>query len=308
MSIAWPKSWFDEPRRAETGGGGRALGGVLENVPFSTRTTFRVGGPARVLLEPFDPESAVAVMRTARDRGIPLRILGNGSNLLVSDAGFDGAVLCTDRLRRCIREDDRFHLWAGTSLVGLVNHAAKVGLSGLEGLIGIPAQVGGAIRMNAGGRWGEIFDVLESVTVCDAETAEVRRLARADCAPSYRNGNLGSALVLEATIRLRPGDARAIVETTQDHLREKNAVQPVQEPSAGCIFKNPRPDRAGHVIEACGLKGTRIGGIEVSRKHANYFVNVGNGTCDDALRLIDLVRERVRAARGIELETEVQVW
>src|SRR4029434_8835626 len=160
----------------------------------------------------------------------------------------------------------------------------------------------------AGGRWGEIFDVLESVTLCDLATAEVRTLSRAETGPSYRSSNLGDVLVLEATLRLEPGDAKSIAEETKAHLLEKNAAQPVAEPSAGCIFKNPKPDRAGLVIEACGLKGERVGGVEVSRKHANYFVNVGGGTCSDAQRLMDLVRARVRRERSIDLETEVQIW
>jgi len=313
MSIGWPMSWFDEPRlgsvrTADTAAPARAFGGVRTDVPMSQLTTFQVGGPAHLLLEPLDPQSAAETVRRVRQRGLPVRVLGNGSNLLVSDAGVEGAVIFTDRMRRCIQDEDRIRAWAGTHLVGLVNYAAKVGLSGVEGLIGIPAQVGGAVRMNAGGRWGEIFDVLESVTVCDLETGDVRTLSRAECQPTYRNSNLGNQMILECVLRLKPGDRKAIAEATKEHLLEKNAVQPVTEPSAGCIFKNPKPDSAGKVIESCGLKGTRIGGIEVSPKHANYFVNVGGGTCDDALRLIELVRDRVRRERGIELQLEVQLW
>jgi UDP-N-acetylmuramate dehydrogenase len=305
MSTEWPTSWFDDPRTSR--------GGSRRDVPLRTLTTFQIGGPARLLLEPLDPESAVSAIRRAREAGIPLRILGNGSNLLVHDSGVDGVVLSTARMRRCVREDDRFHAWAGVGLPGLVNHAAKLGLSGVEGIIGIPAHVGGAVRMNAGGKWGEIFDVVESVTVCELATGEARRLARSECNPKYRESNLGEVLVLETTLRLRPADPKEVLETTKEHLVEKNAAQPVVEASAGCIFKNPKiPEAAGRsaakLIDDAGLKGTRVGGVEVSRKHSNYFVNCGGGTCADALALIDLVVKRVRDSSGIRLETEVQIW
>jgi UDP-N-acetylmuramate dehydrogenase len=197
--------------------------------------------------------------------------------------------------------------------VGFVNHAAKAGLSGVEGLIGIPAHLGGAIAMNAGGKWGEIFDVVESVTTVDLTTGETRTRARGDCQPRYRDGNLGDAVVLEAVLRLTPGDAKAIQDATKEHLLEKNANQPVVEKSAGCIFKNPKSEKAAgrsaaKLIQDAGLKGTRVGGIEVSRKHSNYFVNLDGGSCEDALRLIDLVTEKVEREFGVRLETEVKIW
>jgi UDP-N-acetylmuramate dehydrogenase len=305
MSTAWPTSWFDEPRISR--------GGVRTDVPLKGLTTFAIGGPARVLVEPLDPESAVAVVRRAIERGVSLRILGNGSNLLVSDSGVDGVVLSTARMRRCVQDGERFQIWAGSPLVGFVNHAAKVGLSGVEGIIGIPAHIGGAILMNAGGKWGEIFDVVESVSVCDLATGEPRRLERAECNPKYRDANLGDVLVLETTLRLRPANPKDVAEATKEHLLEKNASQPVVEPSAGCIFKNPKGEAAAgrsaaKLIQDAGLKGTRIGGVEVSRKHSNYFVNCGGGSCVDALSLVDLVVKRVEESSGIRLETEVKIW
>jgi UDP-N-acetylmuramate dehydrogenase len=281
---------------------------VREGVRLADLTTFRIGGPARALLEPATPEAAAAAVRQARERGAGLRILGGGSNLLVADEGVDDLVLATSRMRRCIRDGDRFHVWAGTSLPGLVREAHRAGLSGLEGLPGIPAQLGGAIRMNAGGRWGEIFDVVESVTVCDLATGETARRTRAECRPAYRDSRLGAVLVLEATLRLAPGDPKEVYARTKEHLEEKNRIQPVAEASAGCIFRNPAPLRAGSLIDECGLKGARVGAIEVSRKHANYLVNLGGGTCRDALALVELVRERVRRERGVVLETEVEIW
>lgn len=320
MSIEWPTCWFDEPTKVKLlklqgadAGKRAASGGVRTDVPMSDLTTFRIGGPARVLVEPLDPESAAEVVRRALEREVPLRILGNGSNLLVNDAGVDAVVLCTSRMRRAIREDNKYYLWAGTPLVGFVNDAARSGLSGVEGIIGVPAQIGGAIAMNAGGRWGEIFDVVETVTICSLETGEVRTLSRAEMNPRYRDSNLGRVLVLEATLSLKPGDPKAIVATTREHLLEKNAAQPVTEPSAGCIFKNPigadgRKSSAAKLIEQTGLKGARIGGVEVSRKHANYFINIGGGASSDALALIDHVRQRVAKEHGVTLETEVKIW
>lgn len=322
MSIELPTCWFDEPTRTKLQiakgemPAGRAIvasGGMRTDVPMSDLTTFRIGGPARVLLEPLNPESAAEIVKRAIERGVALRILGNGSNLLVSDAGVDGVVLCTSRMRRAIRDENKYYLWAGTPLAGFVNDAAKAGLSGVEGIIGIPAQIGGAIAMNAGGKWGEIFDVVESVTICSLRTGEVRKLRRDEMQPRYRDANLGDALVLETVLALKPADAKEVQAVTREHLLEKNAAQPVTEPSAGCIFKNPKTAdgqkiAAARLIDQTGLKGTRIGQVEVSRKHANYFVNLGGGRCDDAMRLIDLVRERVEKAHGIVLETEVKIW
>lgn len=316
MSIKWPTNWFDDPTKiySRQVASTIAAGGVGIDVPLSKLTTFRIGGPARVLVEPLTPESAVEVVRRAIERNITLKILGFGSNLLASDAGVDGVVLTTTRMRRATREDDRYTLWAGSPLVGFVNDAAKAGLSGVEGIIGIPANLGGAIAMNAGGKWGEIFDVVESVTVCDLRTAEVRTLQRHELNPHYRDANLGQVLVLSTVLRLKPADPKVVVETTRQHLMEKNRAQPVTEPSAGCIFRNPKPAPGGAklaaaaLIDQSGLKGTRIGGVEVSHKHANYFVNLGNGTCNDALALMDLVRERVHREFNVILENEVKLW
>ncbi|MFN0207222.1 MAG: UDP-N-acetylmuramate dehydrogenase [Planctomycetota bacterium] len=325
MSIEWPTNWFDDPNKIKVNVGGgtsrninggadrningrAAFGGVRTDVLFRDLTTFRIGGPAKVLVEPLDPDSAAEVVRRACERNVKLKILGNGSNLLVSDAGFDGVVMSTARMRRAIRQEEYYHLWAGTPLVGFVNDAAKAGLSGVEGIIGIPAMIGGAIAMNAGGRWGEIFDVVETVTICELSTGEVRTLRKPEMQPKYRDANLGNVMVLETTLKLRPADRKTVVEETKSHLIEKNSSQPVTEPSPGCIFKNPKPHSAAQLIDVTGLKGTRIGGVEVSRKHANYFVNVGGGTCDDANRLIDHVRERVAKEHNIELETEVKIW
>lgn len=322
MSIEWPTCWFDEPTKVKllkASGASRdevgivASGGVRSDVPMSDLTTFRIGGPARVLVEPLNPESAAEVVRRALDRDVPLRILGNGSNLLVSDEGIDGVVLSTSRMRRAIREDNKYYLWAGTPLVGFVNDAAKAGLSGVEGIIGIPAQIGGAVAMNAGGRWGEIFDVIESVTICSLLDGTVKTLSRGEMKPKYRDSNLGPSLVLDATLVLKPSDPKTVQAVTRDHLLEKNRAQPVAEPSAGCIFKNPKDKNgekqsAAKLIEQTGLKGTRIGRVEVSQKHANYFVNVGGGRCSDALALMDLVRERVGKEHGVALETEVKIW
>jgi UDP-N-acetylmuramate dehydrogenase len=312
MSTKWPTNWFDDPGKVSdhriATARPSAYGGVRCDVPMSEWTTFRIGGPAAVLVEPATPESAVEVVRRALEREVPLRVLGHGSNLLVSDDGVDGVVLCTDRMRRAIRNEDRYDVWAGTSLSGFVKDAAKSGLSGVEGIVGIPAQIGGAIAMNAGGNWGEIFDVVETVTLCELDTGTVKTLKRAEMQPAYRDSRLGRVIVLEATMRLHPSDPATVTSATESHLREKNAAQPVAEPSAGCIFKNPKPHAAAKLIDDLGLKGTRVGGVEVSRKHANYFVNLGGGTCRDALALIEVVRDRVRKECGVELETEVKIW
>lgn len=291
----------------------------------------RVGGRAEWLLEPSSPAELRAAWLAALERGCVPRILGGGANLLVEDGLHPGVVITTDRMARVFRpgaahtpeedaarraaEEEREPLlvaWAGAGLPGLCRTARDLGLAGLAGMVGIPGHLGGGVAMNAGGRWGELWDVVESVHVLTPEGEELE-LPRAECAPRYRDGGLEGRIVLGAVLRLKPGDPAAIRAEMQDYLAQKSAAQPVQEHSSGCIFQNPDRElsggrTAGQLVEQCGGKGLARGDALVSPKHGNFIVNRGAARAEDVLALIEDVRRLVRDRTGIELRTEVKVW
>jgi UDP-N-acetylmuramate dehydrogenase len=311
---------------------------AVANAPLAPRTTVRVGGAAEWLLEPATPDELAEAWRAARERGHRPRILGGGANLLVPDGVVPGVVLTTERMARVFRpgrldagdqyapgdaspgaaiERERgapteLVAWAGMPLPGLVRTSRELGWTGLEGLAGIPGHLGGGVAMNAGGRWGDLWDVVANVRVLTAEgTLEDR--ARADCSPRYRDGNLSGAVVLGAVLRLEVGDPAAIRERIRGYLTEKSATQPVTERSSGCIFKNPDPERsggrsAGRLVDDCGGKGLARGDALVSPKHGNFIVNRGRARAADVLGLIEDVRRLVADRTGVELETEVEIW
>jgi UDP-N-acetylmuramate dehydrogenase len=296
----------------------------------------RVGGQAEWLLEPADPEQFAAALVAAREHGGPVRILGGGANVIPCDGILPGVVIATSRLNRVFRpppgssglepleglpaerapaprdEEARLVAWAGASLPALVAQARDLGWSGLEGLIGVPGQLGGGVAMNAGGRWGELWDVVERVRVLD-EDGRVLDLERSQCRPRYRDGNLGRCAVVCAVLRLAPATVADVRERGREYLQEKKRVQPVAEWSAGCVFKNPPKDKsagrsAGQLIEACGLKGLSRGDAQVSPLHANFIVNRGHATASDVLALIDELRARVAERTGLVLEGEAKLW
>jgi len=297
----------------------------------------RVGGRAQWLLEPKSPDELCRALVAAREQGYEVRMLGGGANLIVQDGVLPGVVIGTDCLDRVFRpeveatddpyaedvpttrvaptsrtDDPRLVAWCGASLPGLVRKASDLGWSGLEGLVGVPGHLGGGVMMNAGGRWGDLWDVIESVRVLSFD-GEVRDLARADCDPQYRSGNLGDVVVIAAVLRLVPDNSLVVKERAKQYLLEKNRVQPVTESSSGCIFKNPDPElsdgrSAGKLIDDLGLKGLERGRAMVSERHGNFIINRGGATAADVLGLIDDVRARVADATGIKLSIEVRRW
>ena len=299
MSDAWRASI-----RAELQG---AQAIVRESVPLARETHVRIGGPAAFFVEPMTEDAVSAVVRACRDVDAPMHVLGGGSNLVVADDGVPGVVMRLDRLNRFVHDGERLSAGAGVTLPSVVSNCKKVGLAGLETLVGIPAVVGGAVAMNAGTREGSTFDHLESILVCDAD-GQVTELARAELRPQYRDGGLGDRIVLNATFVLQPDDPDQIYERLATSLKRRNATQPVTEKSVGCVFRNPDGASAGQLIEQAGCKSLRRGSISVSPKHANYFVNEGDGTCADFLALMEDVRDRVRADSGAELQAEVKFW
>jgi UDP-N-acetylmuramate dehydrogenase len=282
-------------------------GAVRQNVALAGLTHLRVGGPAEWFLEPFAEEDAARCVRVCREYDVSLRVLGGGSNVLVADEGVRGAVLSLAGHNRMVRDRTRVSAGAGVTLASLLRSTKEVGLAGLERLTGIPAQVGGAVAMNAGTHDGATFDHLVSITAVEP-SGEIVVLGRDRLHPEYRDGGLGDLVVLTATWELAEDDPNAIFQRFSESLRRRNATQPVSQRSVGCVFKNPPGDAAGRLIEAAGCKTMRVGAIEVSGVHANYFVNNGGGTCRDFLALMAEVRRRVQAQSGVYLEPEVKLW
>lgn len=282
-------------------------GAVRENVELGPLMHLRIGGPADWFLEPFGEEDVATAVRVCRELQVPLRILGGGSNVVVADAGVRGAVMHLGNLNRIVRDEVRITAGAGVTLPSLLRATKEVGLAGLERLTGIPALVGGAVAMNAGTRDGETFDTLVSLTVVEPDgTIAVR--GRDSFQPVYRDGCLRDAIVVQATFHLEPDDPRAIFERFSASLKKRNATQPITQRSVGCVFRNPAGLAAGQVIEEAGCKTLRIGAIEVSGLHANYFINLGTGTAADFMAVMTEVQRRVRERNGIDLTPEVKFW
>ena len=279
-----------------------------EGVPLAPYTWFRLGGPARFLFEPQSESELSEALRHLHARAIPVRFLGKGANLLIDDAGVDAAVirLIGESFERVTLAGTTVTAGAGADLMKLVKQLSRSGLGGLEVLAGIPATVGGAVRMNCGGKYGEIGARVRSVRVV-TPTGEI--CERSDVRFSYRATTLGEDRVVGATFELVSDDPRRTADAYERIWREKMASQPaLGERSAGCIFKNPPEHKAGQLIDQCGLKGTRVGGAEVSHRHANFIVAHAGATARDVFDLITLVQGRVAAQRGVWLETEVEIW
>jgi UDP-N-acetylmuramate dehydrogenase len=277
--------------------------------PMSRHTTLRIGGPADAWFEPATVGALQAVIRAAAARAIPMCTVGSGSNLLVRDGGIRGLVICTKALRGLRREQDtQVIVEAGVSTGRLLVAATEWELGGLEFLGGVPGSVGGGLIMNAGTYLGEFVNVTTRVdSVRLADGARVSRDAAA-CGFRYRHSELPpDEVVVEGHLALKPrprAEIEADVRSLRDRRRDR---EPKGFPNAGSIFKNPPNLFAGKLIEDAGLKGRRVGGAEVSPKHANWIVNVGAATAADVLALVDVVRAEVYARHGLTLEMEVKV-
>ena len=280
---------------------------VCEREPHSSHTTFRIGGEATVMVTAETAAQVIAVKRLCSETETPLLVIGNGSNLLVSDDGFDGVVL---RLaaRETVIDGCLVRAAAGSSLTKLCNDVCDAGLSGLEFAFGIPGTVGGAVFMNAGAYGGQLSDVLRRVTAV-TPTGDVVTLEAEGLALGYRHSVFmeNGCIVLEAEMELKPGDPCAIRAAMTDYLTRRRDKQPLEYPSAGSFFKRPKGHFAGALIEQCGLKGFAVGGAAISEKHAGFVINLGGATCADVLALGDAVSRTVKERFGVELEREVQL-
>lgn len=281
---------------------------VAFNEPMRHHTSLRVGGPADALVEPDSLDELCAVVKFAHDEGVPLTVIGRGTNLLVKDGGIRGIVMRLGKGFDYVRiEGTRVIAGAATYTMGLAREAVRHGLSGLECLCGIPGTVGGAIWGNAGAAGGETADCLESVK-CVNRDGSLAVLRREALEFGYRHSNIGDRIVAEATFVLKPAEsAEALQKFVQDHLRYRRQTQPVAEANAGCMFKNPEGISAGKLLDELGAKGLRVGDAQVSEKHANFIINRGQASGEDILTLIRQLHQLAWERRGIRLETEVRI-
>ncbi len=281
---------------------------IERDVPMRTLTTFRLGGPADFVLRAQDETQVLQAYSAARELGLPVYTIGNGSNLIVRDGGIRGLVIVVGRdMAQVHSEGTTLIAGAGVPLTDLAWEAVRLGLGGLEWACGIPGTLGGACAMNAGAYGGEIKQVIQSVRYLEngiiieknVLDEEMGYRTSAYCAPER--------IVLGAKLTLVADDGGAAARQ-EDYLVRRREKQPLEYPSAGSVFKRPPGCFAGALIESAGLKGLRVGGAEVSLKHAGFIVNVGEATANDVLQLIEQVKERVQKTHGVELHCEPKIW
>lgn len=269
-------------------------------------TSFRIGGLAEVLVEPADLDDLCRLVAQARADRVPLFVVG-GTNLLVRDGGIRGIVVSLVKFKGVRQEPDHvLYAEGGVGMPTLIGYAVRRSLAGLEWSAGIPGTVAGCVVMNAGTRLGEMKDAVKAVRMVDPR-GRVLDIPAADIPFSYRRAHLPRGIVAGVWLQLKPGDHDRIEKTVKDYLQYRKDTQPLTLPSAGCVFKNPPQDSAGRLVEAAGLKGARIGDVQVSEKHANFMVNVGHARAKDVLALIRKVRAVVKKTSGVALELELKV-
>ena len=275
--------------------------------PMSRHTTFRIGGPSRVFACPGDERDLAALLLFCTEEGIPYALLGNGSNLLVSDRGFGGVIISMENWDSLHIEGNRMRAGAGVLLPRLSREAQAASLAGLAFACGIPGTIGGALVMNAGAYGREMKDVVRRVKVMTRD-GQVKTLEAEALGLGYRTSLIPAKgyVVLEAELELMPGDSQEIRAEMESLSAKRREKQPLEYPSAGSTFKRPTGYFAGKLIDDAGLRGLRVGDAQVSEKHCGFVVNRGNATAADVLSLCAQVRERVREAFGVELELEVR--
>ncbi len=283
---------------------------ILIDSPMSRQTSFKVGGNADIIAFPKNIDSLLSVLKAANESKVPFTIMGNGSNLLVKDCGIRGIVVKTTAMNpEIVIDNETIRCSAGTSLSKLCTAALENGLTGLEFAYGIPGTVGGAVFMNAGAYGGEIKDVLTSTQHISPDFI-IENINASDLNLAYRRSFYSENpdyTIVAAEFKLKKGDKNEIKEKMDDLIGRRKDKQPLEFPSAGSTFKRPEGYYAGALIEQCGLKGYRIGGAEVSEKHAGFIINRYSGTATDILDLIDYVKKTVKDNTGVTLEPEVKI-
>ena len=289
----------------------KSLGAVVEeNAPMSKYTSFKTGGNADLLITPASVDSLTQIIKKCKELNIKPFVMGNGSNLLVTDKGYKGAIIKIGSNLSSMKlvDENTIECESGVMMKALCNFALDNSLSGLEFAFGIPGNLGGAIYMNAGAYGGEMKDVLYSCTHIDSD-GNIGTLTKDQLDLGYRRSAYtdNGYTIISATLKLQKGDKTEIKEAMNDKLRRRKEKQPLEFPSAGSTFKRPEGYFAGALIEDCNLKGYTIGGAQVSEKHAGFVINRGGATSTDILNLIKHIQNTVFEKHGVKLETEVKI-
>jgi UDP-N-acetylmuramate dehydrogenase len=282
---------------------------VREQVPLAERTWLKVGGPAQFFAMPSSVEELLAVVNRSREEGLSARLLGGGSKVLVRDEGVAGMTIAL--AHPCFQQVEvhgrRAKLGGGAQLANAITLTVGAGLAGLETLVGIPGTVGGALRGNAGTHGGDIGQWAIRATVM-TRGGEIQDREHHDLVFAYRQSSLDELVILSAEFELEEEDPNELTKRMQKQWIVKKANLPLVSENTGCIFKNPRGMSAGMLIDQAGLKGERVGNVEVSQRHANFFIAHPGATAREVLQLADVVRNRVAEKMGVELEMEIEVW
>ncbi len=280
-----------------------------KDLPLSTVSSFRIGGNASYVIYPTTIDELASLSALCRSISVPNIVIGNGTNLLFADSGYEGAVIVTTQVKDIKIEGNTVTAGCGVSFTHLASAACEAGLSGLEFAYGIPGTVGGAVFMNAGAYGGEMKDVCASVTVYDSDSDEIYDIKAEDCAFGYRESIFQNKdmMILSAKLTLTEGDSAEISEKMNALMQQRVDKQPLNFPSAGSTFKRYPGYFAGKLIEDAGLKGYTIGGAQVSEKHAGFIINIGNATASDVLALIGHIQSVIKNNVGIELQPEVRI-
>ena len=282
---------------------------VKKDWPLGSMTWYGIGGNADYFITPKTVDQLSEVVRRCSENEVPLRVLGFGSNLLISDEGVRGAVIKLEsgEFTETKFDGDEVVAFAGANLSKLVLDCVRKGLGGIETITGIPGSVGGAIKMNAGGTFGDIGSSVESVTLMDSE-GKLFEKSKPELVFGYRSVNVTSNVIVSTRLKLVEADPEQLLRTVKEIWIYKKNSQPLSSKNAGCVFKNERGISAGALIDRAGLKGLQIGGAKVSEKHANFVLTEKNCTSSDVKRLIDAIRERVKERSDIDLELELEIW
>lgn len=273
--------------------------------PLAHYTTLGIGGRADYIAFP-NEEDILSLLETLKNEMIPFYVIGGGSNLLIGDRGFRGFIVSTRNMDTINLKSFTLTVGAGVRLGRVIALLSKRGLAGMEGLVGIPGTIGGAVFGNAGSFGYEIKDCLEQIEIIDAQLKD-RTIKKSEIMFQYRSSGLPESSIIKNATFILKEEREDIFSKMKEFLTKKKQTQPLKERSAGCVFKNPESASAGFLIEKAGLKGTRVGDIIVSNVHANYFINVGKGKATDFLRLMEIVKERVFKAFSVELEPEIKL-
>lgn len=281
---------------------------VLYEAPLRQKTTFRIGGTAKAFFAPRSIEALVTVYRRCLEYDIPIYILGGGSNLLITQ-NLEGIIFSLKHLKKVQKEQGNFlRVQCGVVLNSLIHYAEQHHLGGLEQLIGIPGTVGGALSINAGGKYANIGSVVFLVRTLE-KGGELQWKTREECHFEYRNSGLKESLILETILQLKPeSTAETLKQSKISVMQEKCRTQPLSAYSAGCVFKNPNGYSVGKLVDEAGLKGYTVGDAMISTQHANFVINRGQATARDVLKVMDKMRETIEARVPVTLQPEIRCW